>query len=238
MAVAPGDFDNKERIGGDGLRDRKKARRRSDILNCARDLFADKGIDATTMAEIAHQVGVSPPTIFNYFGNKDGILIALIADGTAALRATRGAMEPRDDTDFCTIVVDIFTRISQRTLDIAGKRVWRYAEAAAIRHPATDLAREYVQVNRYLLDAVIAFLDRYDLRLSGGGSADAAFLGTLLYDVWSPTFYTLIRDEERDLDQHAADIRARMQPLLHLLFDASFLDNPALKTERTGDDSR
>ena len=64
-----------------GLRDRKKARRREDILNAASALFAAKGIDATTMAEIADAVDVSPPTIFNYFGNKDGILIALITEG-------------------------------------------------------------------------------------------------------------------------------------------------------------
>jgi AcrR family transcriptional regulator len=232
MSAAPVGPRTSQFSQGTGLRDRKKARRRTEIMTCARDLFAEKGLDATTMAEIADGVGVSPPTIFNYFGNKDGILIALITDGTAATRSAEGAMEPRTDADFCTILVDIFTRISERTLAIASKRVWRYAEAAAIRHPTTDLARQYTQVNRHLVDAVIALLERYDLRMAGGAPADPAFLGQLLFDVWSPPFYTLIRDEARDLEQHARDIRDRMQPLLTLLFDKAFLDHPTLKQRK------
>ena len=69
-----------------GLRDRKKARRRDEIIAAARELFTVQGIDATTMTEIAAAAEVSAPTVFNYFGSKDGILIAMISEGTRAAR--------------------------------------------------------------------------------------------------------------------------------------------------------
>ncbi|MFN7177804.1 MAG: TetR family transcriptional regulator, partial [Thermaurantiacus sp.] len=42
-----------------GLRDRKKAQRRADILTNAARLFAQNGIDATTMAELAAEYGLA-----------------------------------------------------------------------------------------------------------------------------------------------------------------------------------
>ena len=72
--------------GEPGLRDRKKARRRAQIMAAAQGLFASRGIDATTMADIAAAAGISAPTVFNYFGSKDGILIAMITEGTMRAR--------------------------------------------------------------------------------------------------------------------------------------------------------
>ncbi|MFC6762512.1 TetR/AcrR family transcriptional regulator [Sulfitobacter porphyrae] len=77
-----------------GLRDRKKARRRDDIIAAAIELFGKKGVDATTIADIAEACDVSAPTIFNYFGSKDGILVALVEEGTQRKRE-RGSRRPR-----------------------------------------------------------------------------------------------------------------------------------------------
>jgi AcrR family transcriptional regulator len=231
----------KESTGVTGLRDRKKAKRRGDILRQARTRFAAKGIDATTMDEIAGAVGVSTPTIFNYFGNKDGILIALITEGSTRVQeeiaAGAGAARPREGTDFTTLLVDLFTFISQRTLDIASKRVWRYAEAAAIRHPKTALAREYAEVDERLRDLVASFLAHYEIRLRAGVNPDNDYLAKIYYDVWNSTFLKLIREDECSLARHREDIAARFRPLTELLFDEGFLRAPVVRPERNPDAS-
>ncbi|WP_228461219.1 TetR/AcrR family transcriptional regulator [Paracoccus liaowanqingii] len=212
-----------------GLRDRKKAQRRAQILRHAARLFGQNGIDATTMAELAEATQVSPPTLFNYFGTKDGILIAMIAEGSRKFRETDTAMDPRTDAGFATILTDMLGQVTARTLEIAGKRVWRYAEASVIRHPDTDLSREYSAINDQLVCSVVGFMATYDLRLRCRDDPDPAQLGRLFFDVWNAAFLELIRDPEATLDQHQAVLEARIKPLARQIFEDGFLAAPTLK---------
>lgn len=201
-----------------GLRDRKKARRRDEIIAAARDLFAKAGIDATTMADIAAAANISAPTVFNYFGSKDGILIAMITEGTQEARETDKALHWRDGIDLASLLTKLFLRVSARTLDIAGKRVWRYAEAAAIRHPDADLSREYGSVSKALVWVISDFLSGLHLDLRSGRAVAPDYLAGLFHDLWMPCFIDLITDEAQTLTQHEAILRARITPLVELIF--------------------
>jgi AcrR family transcriptional regulator len=223
------DLSNVPLHGQPGLRDRKKAMRRDEIIAAARDLFARKGIDATTMADIAAASVISPPTVFNYFGSKDGILIALITEGTSAAREGDRDMHWQDATDLTTLIVSLFQRISTRTLDIADKRVWRYAEAAAIRHPETELARQYEQVSAALVGVVTDFFAGLDLHLRSGEACSPTYLGQVFHDIWMPCFIRLITVESQSLCDHEAMLQARVQPLVAALFDASSAQAPRRK---------
>ena len=54
-----------------GLRERKKLKTRMALSEIAMDLFARKGVDATTVEEICEQAEVSPSTFFRYFPTKE-----------------------------------------------------------------------------------------------------------------------------------------------------------------------
>ncbi len=185
------------------------------------------------MDEIAEAVGVSTPTIFNYFGNKDGILIAMITEGAELARdeiQNRQSGTPTaEGADFGAELVEMFVDISTRTMDIASKRVWRYAEAASIRHPQTTLAFEYAAIDAQLGDVVASFLDRYELSLRSGTAADVQLLAKIFYDVWNATFLRFLKDDDRTLTQHRADLRGRLSPLANLLFTDDFCRTPPLK---------
>jgi len=57
-----------------GLRARKKARTRDEIVEAALALFEQKGFDATTIDDVAAAAEVSPRTVFRYFTSKEDLV--------------------------------------------------------------------------------------------------------------------------------------------------------------------
>jgi AcrR family transcriptional regulator len=60
----------------------------SQTLEVAHDLFAARGFAAVTMDDVAAEVGVTKPLLYNYFGNKERLYVACMERAGDALFAT------------------------------------------------------------------------------------------------------------------------------------------------------
>ncbi|MGA8104725.1 MAG: TetR/AcrR family transcriptional regulator [Candidatus Acidiferrales bacterium] len=69
-----------------GLRERKKARLRSEIIKTAIKLFRKKGYEETRVDDIVQILEISQPTFFRYFPSKDAVLREVGRRGYACIK--------------------------------------------------------------------------------------------------------------------------------------------------------
>lgn len=61
------------------------AQRREQLLEIARELFAEKGFEGTSVEEIAARAGVSKPVVYEHFGGKEGMYAVVVDREVQAL---------------------------------------------------------------------------------------------------------------------------------------------------------
>jgi TetR/AcrR family fatty acid metabolism transcriptional regulator len=62
----------------DTIQDQYAELRRSQILDAAAAVFAEKGFHRSTIKDVAKAAGVADGTIYNYFANKDALILGIL----------------------------------------------------------------------------------------------------------------------------------------------------------------
>ena len=136
-----------------GLRERKKQKTRELIATTGLALFANRGYQATTVAEIAEAAEVSERTVFAYFPTKEDILFSdhlALEEGVARALATRASGSSALD-----VVRDFIVENLSRLDDQARLR-WRI-----VSHD--DLLHSHQRARQAALGEVIAAAIAVDL---------------------------------------------------------------------------
>jgi TetR/AcrR family transcriptional regulator len=104
------------------------------ILSTALDLFAVRGYDATAVREICEAAGITKPTLYHFFGSKDGVLQALVQGGFEQFRTlVNAALEtPGPFRHRITVLARlVFESASQKP------RLWRFIHSVIWAPPGT-----------------------------------------------------------------------------------------------------
>ncbi len=144
-----------------GLRDRKKKEQRHRIIWAATGLFAEKGLDDTTMEDIAAASDVSVATVYNYFGSKSALLLAGVTEDTE-LMVKAGAAVLESPGPNVIAATQRLARIYVEELSSWDKRLLREVMSAAYqRSGGTDLTEELAQMDQRLLEQVMMLLAHF-----------------------------------------------------------------------------
>jgi AcrR family transcriptional regulator len=119
-----------------GARDRRTAETRRRIVAVAARLFAERGVEGTTMDEIARAAGLSRTSVFNYFPYKEAILVEIGAGYVAEVSTMAGQHQRRTARQALYDLADAIAVIAAREpgLIAAVAREMLHPDAARRRH--------------------------------------------------------------------------------------------------------
>jgi AcrR family transcriptional regulator len=83
-------------VQGESLRDQKKSRRRVQILEIARRIIATKGLRSLKVRDVAEAAGCSIGSVYNEFGDFDGVILTVNRETVQALTVRLGEVPAAD----------------------------------------------------------------------------------------------------------------------------------------------
>lgn len=194
-----------------GLRERQKEERRQAISQAAIELFRLQGYVATTVEQIAERAGVSPPTVFNYFGSKQEMLIDLLraTDERAVKNMVQLALDFEDPVD---VLCHLESLVLKYELEALPVPVWR--ELLGMRYGGA--APEQLKLNNDVLNSEVSVLLGY-LQDAGKVRKDLCpdYIAQLLNEFLTLQFLKLVSAEPLDIEAHRQNVRR----FIELLFN-------------------
>jgi AcrR family transcriptional regulator len=135
--------------------DARWARTRQSLLEGGRKVFADKGVEATSVLEIVRAAGVSQPSFYNHFNSKDELAREIAADFFRNDRKAKLAVFAEVDDPAEAIAINAY-----RTLSIAKQDpviAWTLLKSETLRNlvissktdPLADMIEVGIQAGRF-----------------------------------------------------------------------------------------
>ncbi len=190
-------------------RERRVERRTAQILDAAARVFARKGFHRATTREIAAEAGVSEGTLYNYFENKQALLVAML-ERLAEIEALTRTLEAGEE------VPDIFLRevlrrrfaLFKRNVDVVRAVLPELLSQEELRHA---FLQRVIQMTK---EALRPYIER-QIALGRLRPADpekmtlvlqALFLGLMVMDLSGEP---IITQGDPDLPDQLADLLVR-----------------------------
>jgi len=125
------------------------------MLEVAERVFGERGFQAATMDEIAEQVGVTKPLIYDYFGSKEGLLAATIERARhqlleALIDAWAGAAQSPNRERVRAVITAFFRFVDDHERAFALLRT----EGSLIGEAATSVERIRQQTAKALAEGI------------------------------------------------------------------------------------
>jgi len=122
------------------IREKKKHKTREAILRSSEKLFTQQGFANTTVKQIAEDALVAVGTVYNYFGGKGELLVALMVSHTERVLERGKAVIKRAEGDVEQALVELLSLYAEAFF-CHGEAVLREVISPAISHPGSIGAR-------------------------------------------------------------------------------------------------
>ena len=189
-----------------GLRERQKAERRQAISKAAVELFERQGFQNTTIEQIAGQAGVSPPTVFKYFGNKQEIILEILHHADQrAISDTRSLIHEIDDP--VEALCHLERLLTGYALEVMHPSLWRELLPLILFGGSNGLPEGYRAMNDALRAEISELLRELQRAGKLRAQLDVELAAFLLNDYSHLQLFRLVNQEHPDIDAHSTQVR-------------------------------
>jgi AcrR family transcriptional regulator len=105
--------------------------RREELTRIAARLFAERGYQGTSLADLAEELGVQKPSLYHHIASKEDLLWAVAREGAEAFHAALDAIPARESaTERIRLALRAHLAVVSGQLDVATVfvREWRHLE--------------------------------------------------------------------------------------------------------------
>nr|WP_223194921.1 TetR/AcrR family transcriptional regulator [Pseudomonas sp. PSB18] len=189
-----------------GLRERQKAERRQAISKAAIELFERQGFQNTTIEQIAGQAGVSAPTVFKYFGNKQEIILEILHEADQrALKDTRLQVpEIEDPVEALCYLERLLTGYA---LEVMHPSLWRELLPLILFGGDGGLPEGYRAMNDALRAEISGLIKELQQAGKLRADLDVELAAFLLNDYSHLQLFRLVNQEQPDIEAHSAQVK-------------------------------
>lgn len=123
------------------LRERKKAATRAALIAAARELFAEKGYENTTLSEICEAVQIHVTTFFSYFESKEELAFARTLEMLAMFKSEMAERLPA--TDPATLFWNFMHEFSLQSRSEESAIMQTMESVPALRNRYNNIVQQY-----------------------------------------------------------------------------------------------
>lgn len=128
------------------LREKQKAQRRELIELAAKNLFVEKGFELASIEEIANLAMVSQATVYNYYGSKYELLLAIVARGETGVAAKDSEFTKRAACeDPIELVTEVIMSNIHDTLSTLSRELWGNVISYVATTSDREVAPRYIE---------------------------------------------------------------------------------------------
>lgn len=184
-----------------GLRERQKIDRSNRILSVARARFQAEGYESVTIESIADEAELSAVTVYNYYGTKANLLLALVKESDDRLIEQLRDLVGRLPADIREAVAE-FGRIMRRhALTYLTKRTWREVVAASILQGGKQFGQTYQELDRVLVGIMAELIGTYQQRGTLSPEIEATGFADTLFEMQNIRFFQFVANDAQTEDE-------------------------------------
>jgi AcrR family transcriptional regulator len=196
-----------------GIRQKRHDKTQSAILRATAALIAKKGFAQTSVEDIAQRAEVGVGTVYNYFGSKNSLLLALMQRDTKDLLKEGEAVSAHPGEKPESVLAELFWIYARGFLSRYERKVLREVFAVAFYQPE-ELGRELTRLDYQLMAQVGRLIEQFQRDGTLKKSLPVEQAALVLYAAFAIAVMTYLQYAEMSLESVRAQIASSIELIL------------------------